>query len=48
MERFEKRVSTEVVKETHERLNSAFGELNVLFFDALEDYLKAAEARIAA
>jgi len=48
VERFEKRLSTEVVNETRERLNAAFGELSVVFFEAFADYLKAAEGRVAA
>ena len=46
--RFEKRLSAAVVSETRERLSSAFDELNVPFYDALGDYLKAADARVAA
>jgi len=48
VERFEKRVPAEVVQETRERLDSAFEDVNALFFGALDDYLKAAEAQVAA
>jgi hypothetical protein len=48
VERFEKRPSPEVVKEARERLDSAFNDANALFYGALDDHLKAAEAQIAA
>jgi len=36
------------VCETRERLQAAFTDLNVVFYAALDGYLRSAEARVAA
>lgn len=46
--RFADRLSPTVVCETRERLQTTFAELNVVFYAALDEYLRNAEARVAA
>jgi uncharacterized ferritin-like protein (DUF455 family) len=48
VERFAERVSAAAVRETRERLQAAFTDLNVVFYAALDDYLRSAEAQVAA
>jgi len=48
IERFEQRVSADVVSATKIRLEEAFAEANVEFYAGFEDYLRSAEARLAA
>jgi rubrerythrin len=48
VERFERRVSAEVVRATRARLQAAFDTANVAFYAGFEDYLRSAAARLAA
>jgi hypothetical protein len=48
IDRFERRVSAEAVRATRARLEAGFAEANLLFYAGFEDYLRSAEAQLAA